>query len=608
MERRRTLALACPHAAATGAGREAFADGGTAVDAALAACATLTVVYPHMCSIGGDAIALVHAPDGTITAVNGSGAAPAALGAARVRAALERDPAPVTRTGMPVRGPHTVTVPGVLAAWETIRGLGGILPLDRLLRPAIECAAGGCTISRSLAETLASEPGLFAADPGLREVFFRTDDVDLALGRPARPGDGRSDPESPPSRDVRPPRDAAAPRDVRALAEGDVFSMPALAGSLETLARDGIEAFYRGELGARYVAGLRAAGSVMTGDDLVAHATEVGPPLRGAAFGHQIITAPPNSQGYVLLQLLAAMERLAAEPEPTRSRQAAPGRPPDPLGPAAAPLARLFRLTSAERDRHLCDPRAHDVPLDELLRTDHLRDLARRAAAPAGGGPGPEAAGRPAPAAGDTIACVAADSDGWAVSIIQSVYHGFGAAILEPSTGIVAHDRGACFSLDSSSPNLLEGGKRPLHTLMPVMVRHDGRLAIVAGTMGGEAQPQIHAQVLSRLLGVHPAPADGPALGARAPGIAATPGSAAVLVAAAVAAPRWIYDEGGLFAEADVPEPCLAALHSTGMPVELLEAADETVGHAQYITIAADGAMQAASDPRADGDAVVRSW
>lgn len=554
----RTLALATPHAAATEAGRAAFAEGGTAVDAALTACATLTVAYPHMCSIGGDAIALVHAPDGTVTAVNGSGAAPAALDAARVRASLERDPAPVTRTGMPVRGPHTVTVPGVLAAWETLRGLGGRLDFARVLRPAIEYAADGCGVSRSLAGTLSWGSGVFAADPGLRDIYFRG-------GRP--------------------------------LGEGDVYRQPALAVSLDAVARRGVEVFYTGELGEQYVAGLHVTGSVITTDDLAAHATEVVAPLRGTAFGHEVLTAPPNSQGFLLLELLAVMECLGVEsagdlPAPRSER---PLAPPDPLGPAAGTLARLFRLASDDRDRHLCDPRSHDVPLADLLGVDHVRALAERSAcgAPARSDdhaspmPSADSAGA---SSGDTIACVAADSDGWAVSIIQSVYNGFGAAILEPATGIVAHDRGACFSLDPASPNLLEGGKRPLHTLMPVMVRRNGRLTIVAGTMGGEAQPQIHAQILSRLLG-----GSGPA--------EAGSGAMAASTDAAVAAPRWIYDEGALLAEADAPESCMASLRATRMPLEMLEAVDETVGHAQYVRIAENGMMEAGSDPRADGAA-----
>ena len=172
---------------------------------------------------------------------------------------------------------------------------------------------------------------------------------------------------------------------------------------------------------------------------------------------------------------------------------------------------------------------------------------------------------------------------------------GFGAAILEPVTGIVAHDRGACFSLDPASPNLIAGGKRPLHTLMPVMVRRDGRLLDRRrhdGRRGAAADPRPDPQPTS---GHERGSAEVPAT--RDP----------THVADAVADPRWIYDEGALSAEADVPGPCLDALRAAGMPLELLEALDETVGHAQYIRIMPDGAMDAGSDPRADGAAVVES-
>ena len=189
---------------------------------------------------------------------------------------------------------------------------------------------------------------------------------------------------------------------------------------------------------------------------------------------------------------------------------------------------------------------------------------------------------------GDTIACVAADSDGWAVSIIQSLYYGFGSGILEPATGIVAQNRGACFSLEPSSPNVVLGGKRPLHTLMPVLVKRDGRLAVVPGTMGGEAQPQIHAQLLSRLLRAVAAEA-----GAR------------LSMQEAVASPRWTWDDGVLYAEANVPDACRAALQASGLPFVQLGALDDSVGHAQYIFIGEDGVFDAGSDPRADGAAVL---
>ena len=333
------LALACPHAAASEAGREAFVDGGTAVDAALAACATLTVVYPHMCSIGGDLIALLHAPDGSVTAVNASGAAPAALTRKAVVEEVERrrqdsaGSAPgveISPHGMPVRGPHTVTVPGVLSGWATLHELGGALEWGRIVRPAAEHAAAGMPVSRGLAAMFAEAPGLVLADPGLRSVF-------APLGRLP--------------------------------VEGDLVRQPALAASLKILAHDGAAVFYRGPLGAAFVAGLRAAGSLMTVDDLAEHTVDVAAPLRLAAFGHEFLTAPPNSQGFVLLELLGALERLAS----------ADGLPPDPLGAGAGALAHLFRLASADREQHLCDPSFHYVPLGDLLGTPHLGALATQA-------------------------------------------------------------------------------------------------------------------------------------------------------------------------------------------------------------------------------------
>ena len=612
------LALAAPHADASRAGREAFADGGNAVDAALAACATLTVVYPHMCSIGGDLIALLHAPDGRVTAINASGAAPAALTRDVVAADLDRMRRRVDAgrdagrrdgdesagfeagpRGMPIRGPHTVTVPGVLSGWAKLHELGGALDWGRILRPAVERATTGMTVSPGLAAMFAGASRLVLSDPGLRAVFAR----------------GGSMP-----------------------AKGDLVRQPALAASLKILAHDGVDAFYRGPLGAAFVAGLRAAGSLLTVEDLAAHQVEVAAPLVLEVFGHEVLTAPPNSQGFVLLELLGALELMAragsggraAAPIDSDGRAAAPAGsdtggaacvPLDPLGPEAGALARLFRRASADRERYLCDPRFREVPLDDLLGKPHLEALARRADDDGAGferavgddgaeferAAGDDGAGSGTAAAdGDTIACVAADSDGWAVSIIQSLYFGFGSGILEPATGIIAQDRGACFSLDPSSPNVIEGGKRPLHTLMPVLVKRDDRLTIVAGTRGGEAQPQIHAQILSRMLrtGTRERAAAG---GAASMAVGQTPSAAGADATAqdAVAAPRWIYDEGAAYAEVDVPDACRRALQASGLPVEELGSLDDGVGHAQYIHIDDAGRLDAGSDPRADGEAVV---
>jgi gamma-glutamyltranspeptidase/glutathione hydrolase len=413
-------AIATPHEEASRAGEDAFRSGGTAIDAALAAAAVMTVVYPHMCAIGGDAMALVALPDGSVTALVGAGAAPAAA-----------DPDAIGGDTMPWQGPHTVTVPGMVDAWGTMAGLGTRLPWHDLLAPAIAFAREGAEIVPGLERAFAQQPAMRFAD-GLTQ--------------------------------------------------------PALARTLTAIADRGPRELYEGEIAAALVEGLREAGSPMTEADLARHHTEVTEPIALTVDGVEVLTTPRPTQGYVLHEILAALE--------------------DGEEPADA-----FRRTAAERDRTLADGRS-----------------------------------------GDTVAIVTADEDGHAVSLIQSLYGAFGAGILEPRTGILLHNRGAGFSLAPGSPNRLAGGRRPAHTLMPVMARRDGALEIVLGAMGGRAQPQIDAQVLLRLLG----------------------GTSA---AEAVAAQRIVVDGDQIATEGDA------------------------VGHAMAIR-RLSGGFDAGSDPRADGVAI----
>lgn len=501
-------AIATPQRSATEAGLAALDRGGNAIDAALTACAALAVVYPHNCSVGGDLFALLHRPDGSVAAVNGSGAAPAALDAAAIGAGATR---------MPPDGPHTVTVPGAVAGWETLRGLGATSTLAEILAPAAELARAGCPVAPGLARAVTEDRDRLARDPGAADVF-------LAHGAP--------------------------------LEAGATLRQPALAATLELIGEEGPGALYGGEVGERLAAGLRRLGSRMTLEDLAAHRSELGDPLGRRYRDVEVLTHPPNSQGFVLLRILLALEELDV--------------PLDALGPQAGLLARLFALASRHRDRVLADPAAMRLSMDELLDRDSIRALARRAREG-------EPQGRAqAPAGGDTVAVVAADEDGWAVSVIQSIWESFGSGILEPATGILLHNRGALFSLDPASPNVLEGGKRPAHTLMPVMVREGGALRVVGGTMGGLSQPQIHAQVLGRVLA-----GEGPT--------------------DAVAAPRWVVGaDEAILAEPGARERCGDSLRATGMPVVELGELDEEVGHAQYLA-RAEGAWTAGIDPRSDG-------
>ena len=511
----RRWAVATPHRAATAAAAAAFEAGGNAVDAAVTANAVLAVAYPHMCGIGGDLFAVV-ADSRSRLAVNGSGAAALALDADRMRLA---------HGAMPAQGPLSVSVPGTVAAWQELISRFGRRSLADAIGPAIGCAQDGVAVSRSVARAIVKHRDRINADAGLRDLF-------AAAGRP--------------------------------LTENDVLKQPALAGSMRALAEMGSAALYTGALGARLIAGLRSLGSPLTADDFGRHTTDVVAPLARPYRRREVLVPPPNSQGFVLDEILGCVERANLEP--------------DHLGSNAPLMAHLFLLASADRDRLLADPRRASVPVDELLADDHARELIEQARA----GATPGALGRAA--SGDTVGIVAADADGLWVSINQSLFDAFGSGILEPETGIIAHNRGSSFSLDSRSPNRLEGGKRPAHTLMPVMVLDRGAPAIASATMGRNAHAQIHAELLMAVI---------------------DQGRQAF---EAVDRPRWLAgglraEAAGIVAESRVPKSVIAGFVASGMEVEHLDGWDEQVGHAQLIARGADGQLHAASDPRADGAA-----
>ena len=504
-----TWAIATPHEEATRAGAAAFEGGGNAVDAALRAATVLAVVYPHMCGVGGDLFALVQRPDGETLAVSSSGRAPAAADAAGAGHA------------MPIRGPVPITVPGAVAGWRAVHGTGAVLPWDRAFSRAIELAIDGVPIARSLAATLAAPDESFGGDPGLSAIFF---------------ADGIPSPA------------------------GATVYQPALGATLAGIAEGGPEALYGGDIGRAYVRGLSGAGSPITIEDLSAHRALVLPPLAAAFRDLHVSVVPPNSQGFVLLEILALLERLRIDA--------------DPHGPAAGTIARVFASSARDRDRHLGDPEHMTVHPSTLLDDGHLASLAdeirlERAATP------------PPRPSGDTIALVTADAEGFAVSLIQSLFWGFGSGICEPTTGIVAQNRGACFTLEPGHPNAFAPGKLPAHTLMPVVVHDESGLAAVAGSMGGYAQPQINAQTLLHLMG------------------GASP-------AEAVAAPRWILERSEpssaarIVIEAGVREEARRSLESLPYPATVVPDLSDELGHAQLIRVRSDG-FDAGSDPRSDG-------
>lgn len=537
-------AVVAPHHLATEAGLHVLRQGGSAVDAAIATNAVLGVVMPSGCGIGGDAFWLIwDAATRRQTAINGSGRAPAAADAAALRAQ--------GLATIPKRGPLSITVPGAVRSWGDAHARHGKLSRDAILASAIELAEAGFPAWDGFIDAVEGTAPTVAAEVGADAGFFA---VYRPYGRPWRPGER--------------------------------IRLPALAATLGELARDGFDAFYDGDLGERQERGLRAAGSAITAGDLRDHRSTFDEPIAIDYRGTRVTTHPPNSSGIVALEILGILERLAPPDG------AAFG--PDGVTDAAWIHAGLeaSRLAMADRDAYLTDPTFRDVPVAMLLDPDRLADLAARI------DPRRAAASPPAtnPPGGGTIYLAVVDAEGNAVSLIESNYMGFGSGVVDPATGIHYQDRGSYFSLDPAHPNVLEPGKRTLHTLLPGMLLRDAgdgrghQPWIVAGSMGGDAQPQIHAQFVSAMV-------DG-----------------GVDIRTAVAMPRWFVEPRDHFLPAtDVHlEPRHAqgvadTLEGMGHRLVPTDAFDSDLGHQHAIELidggpgAENGSVAATTDPRSAG-------
>ena len=245
----------------------------------------------------------------------------------------------------------------------------------------------------------------------------------------------------------------------RSLRAGDNFTQPALADTFEVLRDAGADAFYQGSLAERSVEYLRSHGSSLTVEDFAEFQPETVEPISVAFRGLTVLTSPPNTHGFLLLRALRAVDELGIT---------------DPLGDGLGALLRVFHRGNALRASYLADPRHVGVDVAALVN-DGLDEMAELGAVQSGPAVVPH---------GDTVGVAAADGDGYAVSLIQSVYHAFGSGLIDPATGILFHNRGTSFSLDDASPNVIAPRKRPAHTLMPVMTTHQRRAAPRPGDDG----------------------------------------------------------------------------------------------------------------------------
>lgn len=429
--------VVAPHQKAAEAGAEILAEGGSALEAMIAAAATIAVVYPHMNSIGGDGFWLMAEPGKAPKALMACGSAGSG---ATIKAYNEAG-----HDAVPTRGPlAALTVAGTIGGWgkakEAAQSIGaGKIPNRVLLENAVRHAKEGIVVSRSQSELTRSKLAELKDQPGFSNVFLK---------------------------------DGEAP------AQGDLLRQERLADTLEHLGHEGFEEFYRGDVAASIADDLERIGSPVTKADLEAFHPVIKEALKTELKCGTIYNAPPPTQGLASLIILGLYERLGLKPMEGF----------DMIHGAVEATKRAFLV----RDRVITDPqRLPENPRDFLSaewldREVHKIDMKRAAAWPQVSKPG------------DTIWMGAVDAKGVAVSFIQSTYWEFGSGCVLPKTGITWQNRGASFSLHPDALNVLEPGRQPFHTLNPAMARlRDGR-TITYGTMGGEGQPQTQAAIFIR--------------------------------------------------------------------------------------------------------------
>ncbi|MGH8744853.1 MAG: gamma-glutamyltransferase family protein [Burkholderiales bacterium] len=436
---RRGMAVA-PHALASQSALEVLREGGNALEAMIAAAATIAVSYPHMNSIGGDSFWLMYAPRRTPRGID-------ACGAAARAASTEWYAARGITSSIPFRGsPAANTVAGTISGWDLAfaesRKWGGRLPLKRLLEDSIYYAEHGYAVSSSQAMNTATRVSELKSHPGFSKTFLQS---------------------------------GSAP------AAGSIFKQPRLAATLKRLSRAGLNDFYEGRLAKAIAADLAAVKSPLTLEDLKRHRAKRVAPL---VLEHSLATLynmPPPTQGLVSLLILGILDVIKLDKTGQESA--------DYVHLVVEATKRAFGV----RDRYLTDPAYMTVKAQYWLAPGTIRELAakvdRKRAAPWGAGKGPA----------DTVWLGVVDGAGRAVSMIQSLYHEFGSGVVLEETGINWQNRGSSFSLDPSALNHLRPGRKPFHTLNPALaVFRDGR-TMIYGTMGGDGQPQTQAAVFTRV-------------------------------------------------------------------------------------------------------------
>jgi gamma-glutamyltranspeptidase/glutathione hydrolase len=452
----RNGAIATSQPLATAAGLRVLQSGGNAIDAAITAAAVLAVVEPSMNGIGGDLFAIVwDAKTKRLHALDASG-----------RSAYTATPEEFAKRGLkqvPGSGPLPVDVPGVVEGWSQLLTRFGTITMAKALQPAIRYAREGFPVQEIVADDWKDAEEKLSQDAAAAKTF-------LPNGH--------------------------------APAAGEIFKNPNLANSLELIAKSGRDAFYKGTIARAIVADMRARDGLLDERDFLTHTADWVETISTNYRGYDVHEMPPSTQGFVTLEMLNILEGLDVKA----------------MGHNSADYLHVVteskKIAFADRAAYLADREAmaKDV-MKTLLSKQYAAERRKEInmqktgdykAVALGGATsaGVEFIGQDL---GDTIYMTAADGQGNVISLIQSLFAGFGAGIVAGDTGITLHNRGAGFSLQPGHPNQIGPHKRPLHTLVPAMILKDGKPWVSFGVMGGDNQAQAHAQVVMNLVdfGMH---------------------------------------------------------------------------------------------------------
>ena len=430
--------VATSHPLATQIGLDILKQGGTAVDAAIAANIALGLMEPTGNGIGGDLFAIIwDAKTKKLHGLNASGPAPKNLSIEYFKQQ--------GLTKIPSYGPLPVTVPGAVDGWVKLHEKFGNLKFKSLFKPTIEYAEKGFPVTETIAYYLDRSQKRFENYPNFNEVWVKNGKM---------------------------------PK------KGDIFKNPQLASTLRTIAEKGRAGFYEGKIAQTMADFVQSQGGFLTYDDLAGFHAEWTPPVSSNYRGYDVWELPPNGQGIAALQILNILENYDLKK----------------MGLYSSEYIHLFtetkKIVFADRAKYYADPNFADIPVNELISKSYAKERAKlinleKAAKKDDAG---------VLKSGDTIYLTVADKFGNMVSLIQSNYRGMGSGMMPTGLGFMLQDRGELFSLDKNHKNSLEGGKRPFHTIIPAFVTKDGEPFMSFGVMGGATQPQAHAQILINMI------------------------------------------------------------------------------------------------------------